>query len=541
MKTLTSIIIIMVIFGNGNLLPQNSDGISIGDNFRIYPSETTQTEVFLVTHPTDINTMFGSANTIRFLPSFFVSEGVYVTTDGGNSWFGSDTCTGEIITFHGGDPGIAIDKDGRFILTRLGDDFFRGLFSHTSTDLGATWTSQVTISLDELERATVVSDADPLSNFYGRTYAAWVVLGPPQNPLYVSYTDDGGSNWSDSIQVNSPFQRTAGGEITIGPDGKLYTTWAVLSPASPFNEIFIGFASSSDGGVNWTSNESIVPVNGIAGTLTEKQNIRVNGLPRIAVDLSGGTRQGWIYIVTAQKNLTPAGTDPDIILYRSSNGGANWSDGIRVNQDGINNGNIQYFPAVHVDHTGGLNVIYYDDRFTTSDSTGVFLSRSTDGGTTWTDYQVSDHNFRPEPIGGLGQGYQGDNIDLNSAGNTLWPVWMDNSTGIYQMWTSRIDLSLVSIEEESESILPEKYSLKQNYPNPFNPVTVIQWETPESGWYSIKIYDILGNQVAEPVNGYFRAGSQQVTIDASDLTSGIYFYTLRTKNFTDTKKMILLR
>ncbi|NIV15538.1 MAG: hypothetical protein GWN62_31050, partial [Aliifodinibius sp.] len=70
---------------------------------------------------------------------FFVSEGIYVTMDGGTTWTGNDTCTGEPIAFHNGDPGIAIDKNGTFILVRVGDpNFFPGVFSHYSTDNGVT-------------------------------------------------------------------------------------------------------------------------------------------------------------------------------------------------------------------------------------------------------------------------------------------------------------------------------------------------------------------------------------------------------------------
>jgi len=97
---------------------QKSYSLSIGDNYRIYPSNVTQSEVFIVNHPSNPDIMFSSANTYNFSP-FFISEGIYVTTDGGINWNGSDTCAGDPITLHGGDPGIAIDKNGRFILTPL--------------------------------------------------------------------------------------------------------------------------------------------------------------------------------------------------------------------------------------------------------------------------------------------------------------------------------------------------------------------------------------------------------------------------------------
>ncbi len=121
-----------------------------------------QSEVLITKHPSNSSILFSSANTIKFTPTFFVSEGVYVTTDAGNSWFGSDTCKGANIFFHGGDPAIAIDKNGTFILTRKGSSTFPGVYSHYSIDNGLTWSTQKTISTDELERATIVSDTNPI-------------------------------------------------------------------------------------------------------------------------------------------------------------------------------------------------------------------------------------------------------------------------------------------------------------------------------------------------------------------------------------------
>lgn len=519
---------------------------AIGPNYRLYPSNVTQTEVFITVHPTAPNILFATANTILFQP-FFISEGIYVSTDGGSSWNGSDTCSGPPISFHGGDPGIAIDKNGTFILTRLGiNPPFPGLYSHFSTDNGKTWSAQKTITTDDLERASVASDGFSASNYFGRTYAVWVKFAPPY-PVSIAYTDDGGQNWTSPFPINNPQHRSAGGDLAIGSDGKLHVCWAGVTNNSPFTEIFTGYASSNDGGNNWTILENAFPMNGIQGLLPEKQSIRVNGLPRIAVDNSGGLRQGWIYIVTCQKNLAPAGSDPDIILNRSTDGGASWSPGIRVNQDLLNNGKIQYFPAIHVDDGGGVNIIYYDDRHTTSDSCGVFLSRSTDGGSTWNDYRISDHNFKPEPIGGLGQGYQGDNIDLTTVGHMLWPVWMDNSSGIYQVWTAPVDLSLIPIKQSPGLPTLSTFALKQNYPNPFNPATTIEYHLPVSGAVSLEIFDLRGKLIGTVENGYQPAGIHRVLVDMGNfadskpLPSGLYFYHLRQGDLSQTKSMLYLK
>lgn len=520
-------------------LPQGG-GVTIGNNYRIFPSTTSQSEVFITRQNSSSSILFSSANTIRFQPSFFLSEGVYVSTNGGTNWYGSDTCKGANIFFHGGDPAIGIDKNGTFILARKGSTSFPGVYSHYSTDMGLTWSSQKIISNDELERASVVCNIDPGSIDYGRTYICWAKVVPPYS-IGFSFSNDGAQNWSTPVQINNPVIRGAGGEIALGPSGEVYICWAGLTSTSPFTEIQVGFATSTNGGSNWNVTENAFQMNGIVGPLSAKQNIRVNGLPRIAVDVSNGSRRGTIYIVTAQKNLSPAGSDPDIILRKSTDGGQSWSNGIRVNQDAVNNGKIQFFPAIHVDDYGGVNIIFYDDRNTTSDSSGVFLARSNDGGATWNEYQISDHNFKPVAIGGLGQGYMGDNIDLTSIGNILNPVWMDNSTGIYQSWSAKITFPVVNIQDEAENFLPGEFVLNQNYPNPFNSSTVINWNASISGWQSIKIFDMLGNEVAALVDGWKEKGSHSISFDAGDLTSGVYYYRLVTEKFSEAKAMLLLK
>ena len=523
----------------GVLPAQQSTRLSFEENYRLHPGDVNQTEVFIVNSPIDDDILFSSCNTLTFIP-FFVSEGIYVTTDGGNNWAGNDSCTGEPIGFHGGDPGIAIDKNGTFILSRLGRSPFTGLYSHYSTDNGQTWSAQKVISTDDLERAVLASDIFPYSPYYGRTYAAWVRFAPPY-PMMMAYSDDGGINWSEPVAINNPPNRSAGGDICIGPGGDVYVCWAGVAEVSPFEEVYVGFASSQDGGTNWNVTEEAFEIKGITGLLPEKGNIRVNGLPNIAVDTVSGERYGWIYIVSGQKNLLPAGSDPDIILNSSKDGGLSWSSGIRVNQDAVSNGKIQYFPNIHVDKFGAVDILFYDDRNTTADSAGVFLSRSTDGGDNWIEYEISDHNYKPEAIGGLGQGYQGDNIDLTSTNTTLWPVWMDNSTGVYQIWTTPIDFSTLDFITES----PKgniKLELKQNRPNPFNHHTTISYYLSEPTHVSLKVFNITGKEIASLVNEYKTQGNHEAVFNAEIVSDnpGIFFYTLSSGTTRITKKMLLL-
>ena len=98
-----------------------------------------------------------------------------------------------------------------------------------------------------------------------------------------------------------------------------------------------------------------------------------------------------------------------------------------------------------------------------------------------------------------------------------------------------------SNEVSIEISRPNKYLLKQNYPNPFNPSTTIKYQTPELSFVTIKVYDVLGSEVAVLVNEEKPAGSYGVEFDASKLSSGIYYYKIIAGDFVDVKKMILLK
>lgn len=90
-------------------------------------------------------------------------------------------------------------------------------------------------------------------------------------------------------------------------------------------------------------------------------------------------------------------------------------------------------------------------------------------------------------------------------------------------------------------VSPSSFSLHQNYPNPFNPSTVIKYQLPVSSQVSLKVFDVLGNEVVTLVNENKSAGSYEVELNSSSLSSGIYIYQLRTAGFLQAKKMILLR
>jgi len=138
------------------------------------------------------------------------------------------------------------------------------------------------------------------------------------------------------------------------------------------------------------------------------------------------------------------------------------------------------------------------------------------------------------------------------------------STGVY-LWDvpkilttqARIkisDLSLASISDISdepfrinfvvgveESDIITDYKLTQNYPNPFNPTTTLKYQLPASSKVTLKVYDVLGNEVATLLNEEKEAGTYEVMFEASNYSSGVYFYRLQAGSFVETKKMVLMK
>jgi hypothetical protein len=110
---------------------------------------------------------------------------------------------------------------------------------------------------------------------------------------------------------------------------------------------------------------------------------------------------------------------------------------------------------------------------------------------------------------------------------------------IYTAWINAG--SPVSVEDENILQTPVSFNLYQNYPNPFNPSTSIQYAISSKQFIALKVYDILGREVATLINEEKPAGTYEISFNSNGLSSGIYFYKLQSRGFVETKKMVLLR
>jgi len=526
-----------------NVYQQDNMVITAGPSIRVLPtSNAQQDEIVLVRHPLNQNIMFGGANTTV---SNVYGQGGYITTDGGATWTGNNLLSP--FTQSSSDPGPTIDKNGVIIFTTLDSP---GMVAAYSTNNGVSWSGRITIQSGSVDKNFAASDDAVSSAYYGRSYCVWSNFAAGQPPIMCGYTTNSGVSWTGVMQINTPLSGhySQGCDIMCGPNGQVYVCWAAPTSSSPYTEDYCGFASSTTGGTSWTVLNNAFDMNGIRATSFNGWNFRVNGFTRIGVDRSGGPRNGWIYIVAAEKNLAPAGTDADVVLHSSSDGGATWSAGVRVNQDPLNNGKVQFFPAIRVDENGGVNVCYYDNRNYPSfgDSCETYMSRSVDGGATWADVKVSDHAWKVKGEAGLGS-YGGDYIGISSGNGKIFPFWFDDKTGTMQAWVAAVTPEAVGISGNTNEI-PASFELNQNYPNPFNPNTTIGFALPSEQNVKLEVFDMTGRSAGVLVNSDLKAGTYKFDFNASDLASGIYFYKLTARetgsssgSFVSTKKMILVK
>jgi hypothetical protein len=206
--------------------------------------------------------------------------------------------------------------------------------------------------------------------------------------------------------------------INSGPDGEVYVIWAIYD-SWPIDENAIGMARSFDGGATFEPAYRLIDdIRGIRDSGVNK-NMRNNSFPSMAVDISGGDRDGNIYIVWSNIGFPGInnGNDVDVYIIRSEDQGETWSTPVKVNQDPAGQGSKHYFPWITCDPENGiLSVVFYDDRNVGGSDCEVYCANSFDGGETWEDFKVSDVSFTPSPIPGLADGYMGDYLGIPGLG-----------------------------------------------------------------------------------------------------------------------------
>ncbi len=386
------------------------------------------------------------------------------------------------------------DYDDDHFNSSDGDSLFAvgnsGLFSKT-TNAGNTWATYNTGTTLDLK-----------SGFFVNSQTGWLV-GGKSSPLQriVLKTSNGGINWVTQHTANSNnlndlhfFNQTTG--ITVGNFGVILRT---TNSGQNWSSIF---------GVTWTLNKLYF--------LDSTKGIAVGEAGRIFRTTNAGLN--WVQVNSGAFFDTQFGVDfinantgvsvgSNGVMYRTTNSGLNW---VQLPQITLNALYSISFADVNTGYACGTNL-----------GNDASVLKTTNGGLNWVRQNSGTNNILSSILfinstTGFAVGEAGTILKTTNGGT---PIGITQTT----------------------HEIPKQYLLSQNYPNPFNPVTNIRFSVPKTSVVSLKIFDITGREVAELINQTMGAGTYNYDFNASHLSSGVYFYRMTAGDFTEVRKMVLIK
>ncbi len=408
-----------------------------------------------------------------------------------------DSLKGKDINIHG----IAVDDSSWIFVATVGNGFRDGLVWRSKNN-GKTW-EHLTNGLQD------VFFAGTLSIFLTKQQT---LLVGALNGIWRS--TDKGNSWENALYGNTYgydawcFIQAKDGTIFSGgsqirkstDDGKTWTIvpnlptsfwpigWFTMDVSGNLYATSNGVLKSTDNGSTWNwANEGLI----------QDPNQTQATVNQITVDPLTGS----LFIYTSRYKSSR--------MFRSDDEGVHWIP--------INDGFIGTYSSIFELASSSRYGVFAG----LDDGTGIFSS--IDGGNKW-QYMALEHRAVPVMVV-ICFAWEGEDTLLVGTGDGLYRVVLSTATGV----------------SRETSGIPKNFSLSQNYPNPFNPATSIQYMVSCISHVTLTVYNTLGQEVATLVNEEKPAGSYSVTFDASNLPSGVYFYRLQAGNFTETKKIILLR
>jgi photosystem II stability/assembly factor-like uncharacterized protein len=503
---------------------------------------------------------------------------VYRSTDAGESWniYATGINTGLLK--------LARIDNTTLAGVSAGGDVWR------STNEGLTWT-QVFDGPGDLPASWSIRFVD--------AQHGWVV--GQSGFMYAS--DDGGMTWRQvnngvGVQVYDMEFLTDNYGMAVGHNGYVFRTtnggnWWEVQKLEVTGQIF-GRDESLHGISIVDSGFAVVA--GPGGTVFRTYNAGVSWEPIGYPALPG---LFWIEDVkfTSRNNGWVVGLDQDIghgkTIYRTTDGGTTWTQPMNqpsylwaVDFTDENHGWITTIGYLYSRTTNGgatwidgtyppffVSPTVSDIQFANNDIGWAvgwdgFVARSTDGGISWTYQDIGttdDHLFSIHVVSTNEAWMTGREAGLSMNGviyHTInggaswtrevafpWPFWGNGIAGSPSghLWTAGYDGRIskrtapTGIEEHGGTNTPQAFRLHQNYPNPFNPTTTIRYELATAGKVSLKVFDVLGREVATLVNEERSPGSYSARWDAANIGSGTYFYRLESNGRREIKKMLLVR
>ena len=400
-------------------------------------------------------------------------------------------------------------------------------------------------------RVKIISDWSPFSNYFTfRTGSPWspMYTGMSGNKTVNTFTTIG-NNIFTGTSTSGVYKSTNNGISWTATNNGL-TNQNVLSLTANSNILYAGTSGSgifqsTSNGEYWIAVSNGLGNNTVKSLLSKGSSVFAGTSSGVYVTTNNGgvwTASGLPYIDVRILYLNGS----DILagtygggVYLSTDNGINWF----TRNNGLSNLNV-------------YSIVVNGSNLYAGTSAGVYLS--TNYGLNWTAgwltnqtiYTLAASNnriFAGSNTGSLvsfDNGLSWININFGFSGVNNVYAYLLNGNYIFagtnnSVWR-RVLSEVIGIKNISSEV-PSTYSLSQNYPNPFNPTTRISFKVASYKVIKLQVFDILGKEVATLVNEKLQPGTYEATFDASAYTSGVYFYRLTTDNYTDVKKMILLK
>lgn len=460
------------------------------------------------------------------------------------------------------------------------------IYYRRSTDNGASWENEVRLTNNPAN-----SWMPALSVNGSNVQIVWLDQRTGSFEVYNKFSTDNGVSWSTDTKVTNGFSFTNIGSVSIFNKGNMvFLSW----PDSRSGNEEIYFNNSTNNGTSWNTDQRLTNSAGIS--VNTSVSASFNKIFNVWTDSRDGNKE--IYF---KKNILNGGLHSitGIVTYADNNQPVSGGYAKALYHDKITNQiftidsaiilpNGQYSFTNIPDDT--LDLMYYQDddllQFVPTyyistidwrESQKVFATENL----TNINPKVLRINNQSNPYSISGQiTMQGDSglIPLSNCivylkiGNDFKNYGITNSNGYYTVTklpagnfnlivqrmgflpiSQNITITNTSLQninytiinpigiEPVSSEIPKTFSLSQNYPNPFNPNTTIKFDLPVSGLIKLSVYDILGREIETLINEDLKAGTYLVNWNASNYPSGIYFYRIETRDFTETKKMILIK
>jgi len=387
-----------------------------------------------------------------------------------------------------------------FCLAENGKNLFAGTFGggvFLSTDDGSNWSS-ASNNLNGNVYSLAVFGGNDFAGTDNFTYKT------TNNGSYWTQIDSGlSSNWSPALYVygSNLYSAGSGGVYVINNNGSSWTMindpWGELKSVDIDNIIIVSNSGAGNAYIFVGCKNGIYRSNNNGQSWTALNN----GLTDLAINTFAFIPD---YSGTGNLNLF-VGTNAGGGVFRSTDYGTSWAP--------VNNGlGITSNMAVYAFAVNGSDLFV-------STGGGIFLSK--DYGVNW--FYVDDG------FNATARSLLVTNASKLIAGTLFYGIW------------SRPLSEMTPVEDFLDKELPKNYYLDQNYPNPFNPNTTIQFDIPKTSFLTLKVYNVLGQEVATLVNEKRETGRYEAEFDGSKLTSGVYFYRLTTETFIDIKKCVIIK